>query len=57
MAIRTTVTYGKCYLFSSTPMRCPLCGADVPANSQHTCASEEPTAKPRTTKKHAKVKA
>jgi hypothetical protein len=34
------VRYARCTLVSSEPMRCPMCGADVPAHSEHTCSQE-----------------
>jgi hypothetical protein len=35
---RVRVQVAKCELFASYPMRCPLCGTDVPANTAHSCS-------------------
>jgi hypothetical protein len=36
--VKTRVHVATCELFSTSPMRCPLCGVTVPANTPHSCS-------------------
>lgn len=38
---RIRARYAHCEMFSSAPMRCPLCGADVPPFTPHQCSKKE----------------
>lgn len=38
---KVSVSYAQCQIFTTTPMRCPLCGAMTVANTWHTCSKEQ----------------
>jgi hypothetical protein len=35
------VSYSRCVILSSEPIKCPLCGVDVKPMVQHKCSKEE----------------
>jgi len=37
---RVTVTVGRCEMFSTMGMVCPLCQKPVPPNTRHVCTKE-----------------
>jgi hypothetical protein len=43
LVVKARVQVAMCDLFSTSPMRCPLCGTDVPANTLHSCSKDSRT--------------
>ena len=37
LTTRVSVQHAECTVVSSSPITCPLCGANVPANRTHKC--------------------